>query len=224
MSRQRLPVSIFHGQSRGIRTSGSKTRSLVMHISNSPNDKPVNNLRRVLHYIHFPKFNTSRDPRSANIRRSPANTALVGPFRRATLPYSHTSFERSTSMFEPMCLAVRRAGMIAAMAGLMFYTAIAQAKPAESDRRRNWPNRLRRSQPPARQRRARSQPRHVRKPVRHRRRRCRRRGRNTDELQQRRQRRSDAHGRRTTCRRPPNHRPRRQSRERSPRPRVREDA
>jgi hypothetical protein len=35
-------------------------------------------------------------------------------------------------MFEPMCLAVRRAGMIAAMAGLMFYTAIAQAKPPES--------------------------------------------------------------------------------------------
>jgi len=35
-------------------------------------------------------------------------------------------------MFEPMCLAVRRTGMIAAMAGLMFYTAIAQAKPPES--------------------------------------------------------------------------------------------
>jgi hypothetical protein len=35
-------------------------------------------------------------------------------------------------MFEPMCLAVRRAGMIAAIAGLMFYAAIAQAKPSES--------------------------------------------------------------------------------------------
>jgi hypothetical protein len=31
-----------------------------------------------------------------------------------------------------MCLAVRRAGMIAAVAGLMFYSAIAQAKPVES--------------------------------------------------------------------------------------------
>lgn len=35
-------------------------------------------------------------------------------------------------MFEPMCLAVRRAGMVAAMAGLMFYTTVAGAKPAES--------------------------------------------------------------------------------------------
>jgi Domain of unknown function (DUF4252) len=35
-------------------------------------------------------------------------------------------------MFEPMCLAVRRAGMIAAMAGLMFYTSVTHAKPAES--------------------------------------------------------------------------------------------
>jgi Domain of unknown function (DUF4252) len=35
-------------------------------------------------------------------------------------------------MFEPMCFAVRRAGLIAAVAGLMFYSAIAQAKPAES--------------------------------------------------------------------------------------------
>jgi hypothetical protein len=35
-------------------------------------------------------------------------------------------------MFESMCLAVRRAGMIAAMSGLVFYTAIAQAEPAES--------------------------------------------------------------------------------------------
>jgi hypothetical protein len=35
-------------------------------------------------------------------------------------------------MFEPMCLAVRRSGMIAAAVGLMFYTAAAQAKPAES--------------------------------------------------------------------------------------------
>jgi hypothetical protein len=34
-------------------------------------------------------------------------------------------------MFEPICLATRRAGMIAAIAGLMFYTAIAQAKPAD---------------------------------------------------------------------------------------------
>ena len=35
-------------------------------------------------------------------------------------------------MFESMCLAVRRAGMVAAVTGLMFYTAIAQAKPADS--------------------------------------------------------------------------------------------
>src|SRR3954468_9697707 len=35
-------------------------------------------------------------------------------------------------MFEPICLAIRRGGMMAAMAGLMFYSATAQAKPAES--------------------------------------------------------------------------------------------
>jgi hypothetical protein len=35
-------------------------------------------------------------------------------------------------MIEPLCLATRRAGVIAAMAGLMFYNAVAQAKPADS--------------------------------------------------------------------------------------------
>jgi hypothetical protein len=35
-------------------------------------------------------------------------------------------------MFDPLCLAIRRAGMIAAVAGLMFYTSITQAKPADS--------------------------------------------------------------------------------------------
>jgi Domain of unknown function (DUF4252) len=35
-------------------------------------------------------------------------------------------------MFEPMCVAVRRAGMVAAVAGLMYCTSVAQAKPAES--------------------------------------------------------------------------------------------
>jgi hypothetical protein len=35
-------------------------------------------------------------------------------------------------MFEPVCLAARRAGMIAAVAGLMFHAAIAEAKPADS--------------------------------------------------------------------------------------------
>jgi hypothetical protein len=34
-------------------------------------------------------------------------------------------------MFEPMFIAIRRAGMFAAVAGLMFYSAVAQAKPAE---------------------------------------------------------------------------------------------
>lgn len=35
-------------------------------------------------------------------------------------------------MFEPVCLAIRRAGMIAAVAGLMFHTTIAKAKPDDS--------------------------------------------------------------------------------------------
>jgi hypothetical protein len=35
-------------------------------------------------------------------------------------------------MFEPICLAVRRAGMVAAMAGLMLYAPIASAKSADS--------------------------------------------------------------------------------------------
>jgi hypothetical protein len=53
----------------------------------------------------------------------------ISPWLAALFP---RLIRKEHSMFEPMCLAVRRAGMIAAIAGFVFCATIAQAKPSES--------------------------------------------------------------------------------------------